>query len=111
MHDNGQGLISSAIRQARRVRRTTGRLVVSGLGFGLAYYFDMENGAERREQLRRLAAPHGLHPRLGVGAPSRRPAAGFHTRSCGGSGAEDCEQPGPLGQLRGGLERGSVRSR
>jgi hypothetical protein len=52
MHDIGQELMSSAIRHARRVRRTTGRLVVSGLGFGLAYYFDAENGAARREQLR-----------------------------------------------------------
>jgi hypothetical protein len=53
MHDMRQELMSSAIRHVRRARRTTGRLVVSGLGFGLAYYFDSENGAARREQLRR----------------------------------------------------------
>jgi hypothetical protein len=53
MHGKGQALMSSAIKQARRVRRTTGRLVVSGLGFGLAYFFDAENGGARREQLRR----------------------------------------------------------
>jgi hypothetical protein len=53
MNDTRQALISAAISQARRVRRTTGRLVVSGLGFGLAYYFDVENGSARREHLRR----------------------------------------------------------
>jgi hypothetical protein len=52
MHDSRQELIGSAIRHARRARRTTGRLLVSGFGFGLAYYFDSENGAARRAQLR-----------------------------------------------------------
>jgi hypothetical protein len=53
MHQKGRALMSSAISQARRVRRTTGRLLVSGLGFGLAYYFDLENGGARRAHLRR----------------------------------------------------------
>ncbi len=50
---NRQDVMSSAIRHARRARRTTGRIVVSALGFGLAYYFDTENGVARRDQLRR----------------------------------------------------------
>jgi hypothetical protein len=35
----------------RRVRRTTGRLLVSALGFGVAYYLDTENGEARRKRL------------------------------------------------------------
>jgi hypothetical protein len=54
MRDNRQELIGSAIRHARRARKTTGRIVVSALGFGLAYYLDAENGADRRRQLRGL---------------------------------------------------------
>ena len=51
MHINRQELISSANRRARRARRTTGRIVVSALGFGVAYYFDTENGDRRRKRL------------------------------------------------------------
>ena len=51
MHINRQELISSANRRARRARRTTGRIVVSALGFGVAYYFDTENGDQRRKRL------------------------------------------------------------
>ncbi len=53
MHEIRQELMSSTIRHARRARRTAGRLLVSGFGFGLAYYFDSVNGPVRREQLRR----------------------------------------------------------
>jgi hypothetical protein len=48
-----QELFSSAFRHARRARRTTGRMAVSALGFGVAYYLDTQNGAARRDQLRR----------------------------------------------------------
>ncbi len=51
MHINRQELISSANRRARRARRTTGRILVSALGFGVAYYFDTENGERRRTRL------------------------------------------------------------
>jgi hypothetical protein len=51
MHINRQELISSASRRGRRARRTTGRILVSGLGFGVAYYFDTENGERRRKHL------------------------------------------------------------
>jgi hypothetical protein len=51
MHINRQELIGSANRRARRARRTTGRIVVSALGFGVAYYFDTENGDQRRKRL------------------------------------------------------------
>ncbi len=53
MHGSRQELIGSVLRHARRAQRTTGRLLVSGFGFGLAYYFDSENGGVRREHLRR----------------------------------------------------------
>ena len=52
MHTNRQGLISSANRRVRRARRTSGRLLASALGFGVAYYFDTENGEARRKTLR-----------------------------------------------------------
>jgi len=39
MHMNRQELVSSANRRMRRARRTTGRILVSALGFGVAYYF------------------------------------------------------------------------
>jgi hypothetical protein len=51
MHMNRQGLVSSANRRMRRARRTTGRILVSALGFGVAYYFDVENGGVRRKRL------------------------------------------------------------
>lgn len=51
MHINRQELLSSANRRARRARRTTGRILVSALGFGVAYYFDTENGEVRRQRL------------------------------------------------------------
>jgi len=50
MHTTRQELLSSANRRARRAQRTMGRIVVSALGFGVAYYFDTENGGARRTQ-------------------------------------------------------------
>ena len=58
MHVNRQELLSSANRRARRVRRTTGRILVSALGFGVAYYFDPENGGVRRKQLQQSLRRH-----------------------------------------------------
>ncbi len=51
MHIERHELMRSASRRARRARRTTGRILVSALGFGMAYYFDTENGTARRKQL------------------------------------------------------------
>ncbi len=81
----------------RRGRRTTGRIVASTLGFGLAYYFDAVNGAHRRQRLQGMAQralraadrvtpdvtdpPPVFHPLLGTHRPgvddrrSERPAA------------------------------------
>ena len=51
MQINRQKLLRSASRRVRRGRRATGRIVVSALGFGVAYYFDTENGGLRRKRL------------------------------------------------------------
>ena len=53
MHMNRQELFSSANGRMRRARKRSGRLLASALGFGVAYYFDTENGAARRQQLQR----------------------------------------------------------
>jgi hypothetical protein len=49
-----QELLRSANRRVLRARRATGRIVVSALGFGVAYYFDTENGAVRRKRLHEM---------------------------------------------------------
>lgn len=46
-----QELVRSARRRMQRGRKTTGRIVASALGFGVAYYFDAENGGLRRKRL------------------------------------------------------------
>jgi hypothetical protein len=54
VHMNRQellNLLSSANRRARRARRTTGWILVSALGFGVAYYFDPQSGGARRTRL------------------------------------------------------------
>ena len=51
MHMNRQELLSSANKRARRARRTTGRILLSALGFGVAYYFDPQGGGARRTRL------------------------------------------------------------
>jgi hypothetical protein len=60
MQINRQKLLRSASRRVRRGRRATGRIVVSAIGFGVAYYLDTENGGLRRkrlhETLRRVVA-------------------------------------------------------
>ena len=51
MQTNRQELVRSARRRIQRGRKTTGRIVASALGVGVAYYFDTENGALRRQRL------------------------------------------------------------
>jgi hypothetical protein len=53
MHTDWHQHVQSANRRVRRVRRSTGRILAVALGFGIAHYFDPENGDARR---RRLAA-------------------------------------------------------
>jgi hypothetical protein len=71
MQMHRQELLSSANRRIRRGRKTTGRIVVSALGFGLAYYFDTENGAARRKRLQQFVQrtarniESGLAPEVG----------------------------------------------
>jgi hypothetical protein len=52
MDVNREQLLRDAVRRAQRARRTTGRIVVSAIGVGLAYYFDPESGGVRRRRLR-----------------------------------------------------------
>ena len=54
MQTNRQELVRSARRRVQRGRKATGRIVVSALGFAMAYYFDAENGAERRKRLHQM---------------------------------------------------------
>lgn len=54
MQMNRQELFRSASRRVRRGRKTTGRLVVSALGFAAAYSFDGENGSVRRKRLHQM---------------------------------------------------------
>ncbi len=51
MQINRRERLRSANRRVLRARRATGRIVASALGFGVAYYFDTENGALRRKRL------------------------------------------------------------
>ncbi len=50
MHTNNE-LLRSASGRVRRVKKASGRMVVSALGFGIAYYFDPQNGEPRRRRL------------------------------------------------------------
>ncbi len=76
MHVNGHRFLSSANRRARRARRTTGRILVSALGFGVAYYLDTENGEVRRQRLFRSLrrSAHRLDSALTSGAEDPPPA-------------------------------------
>ncbi len=55
MQMNRQELVRSASKRLRRGKKASGRIVVSILGFGVAYYFDTENGELRRKRLHQLA--------------------------------------------------------
>jgi hypothetical protein len=79
MQTHRQGRPCSANWRIRRGKKATGRIVVSTLGFGLAYYFDTENGELRRKQLRCTVrqALRGLNEAL---APDvTEPAPTFHS--------------------------------
>ena len=54
MQTNRQERLRSANRRLRRGRKATGRIVVSALGFGVAYYFDTQNGRLRRKRLEEM---------------------------------------------------------
>ncbi len=55
MQTNRQQLLRAASGRLRRGKKTTGRIVVSTLGFAMAYYFDTENGGLRRQRLQQTA--------------------------------------------------------
>ena len=54
--------VQAARRQVHRVKRSTGRLLVAGLGFSVAYFLDPSQGRARRKQmfglLQRAREPH-----------------------------------------------------
>jgi hypothetical protein len=60
MQTDRQELVRAAGRRVRRGKRTAGRVVVSALGFAMAYYFDTEHGEERRRHLHQ-AVRHAVH--------------------------------------------------
>jgi hypothetical protein len=43
--------VRTARRHVHRVKRTTGRLLIAGLGFSVAYFFDGAQGRARRKQI------------------------------------------------------------
>jgi hypothetical protein len=42
--------LAAARSRAQRTKKSAGRLLVSGLGFSAAYFFDSEHGKARRQQ-------------------------------------------------------------
>jgi hypothetical protein len=52
MNIERRDVFQAASRGARKAKRASGRLLMSALGFGLAYYFDSANGHARRQRLR-----------------------------------------------------------
>jgi hypothetical protein len=52
MNFERRDVFQAASRGARKAKRASGRLLVSALGFALAYYFDSANGSARRQRLR-----------------------------------------------------------
>jgi hypothetical protein len=77
MQTNRQELVRSARRRVQRGKKTTGRIVASALGFGVAYYFDAENGELRRKRLHRTVqnAARSISARL---APEVEAPVVFH---------------------------------
>jgi hypothetical protein len=55
MHEHRQEPWRSAFRRLQRGKKTTGRIVASALGFGVAYYFDPQSGGVRRKHLHQTA--------------------------------------------------------
>ncbi len=77
MQKDRQELLRVASRRVRRGKRTTGRIVASALGFGMAYYFDTENGELRRRQLRKTVQ-HALSSVKDACVPSAEDPPVFH---------------------------------
>jgi hypothetical protein len=42
--------VQAARRRVHRVKRSTGRLLIAGLGFSVAYFFDAAQGRDRRQK-------------------------------------------------------------
>jgi len=55
-----------------------GRFVASALGFGMAYYFDSENGARRRKELHRTVHRVIRYANAGMAPDAVDPPPVFH---------------------------------
>ena len=86
--------VQTVRRQVHRVKRSTGRLLVAGLGFSVAYFFDARQGRGRRKQivalLRRAresevvgSAQHPLPDVPQLGRPDLGPRATFQRAADG----------------------------
>jgi hypothetical protein len=80
--------VQTVRREVHRVKRSTGRLLVAGLGFSVAYFFDATQGRARRKQIvavvRRAwesevvgSAQHPLSDVPQLGGPDLGPRATF----------------------------------
>ena len=49
-----KGAFEAGRGQAHRARKSAGRLVISGLGFSVAYFFDPDHGSARRKQAKEM---------------------------------------------------------
>jgi hypothetical protein len=70
--------LAAARSRARRTKKSAGRLLISGIGFSAAYFFDTEHGKARRQQAWDLI-DHIRRPRVAsiadqAGAEGRAPA-------------------------------------
>jgi hypothetical protein len=48
---NRRHTVHAARKHGNRVKRSTGRLLIAGLGFSVAYFFDAAQGQARRKQI------------------------------------------------------------
>ncbi len=77
-----KGTFEAARSHVHRARKSTGRLLVSGLGFSVAYFFDPAHGSARRKQAIevvnqvRKAGAHVKSRRSQPSAPTRADAGG-----------------------------------
>jgi hypothetical protein len=82
---------ATAKRRVQRTKRSAGRLLLSGIGFSAAYFFDAEHGRARRQQawdvvdhVRKSRAANVGHGEPGVRTPAVDAARPPFQRSANG---------------------------